>query len=171
VVLHGFFQPLGDWADLHQHTRFLSGWIIGNDRQVGAQGFSLFGNKGLQGRRNRGTFEQMAFSKAENVFEDITYPHRMNSRRGTQAVLVIQPFLIRQAQLRQAITVKRFQSLWEGAHQHRKAQKRAGNFNQRKPFVVVSGDGHGLSLRCRWFVVCSCVNKDNGLFVFQFKFF
>ena len=65
---------------------------------------------GLEIRTDAGLIE------AENVFEDIAHPHRMNSRRGTQAVLIIQPFLIRQAQLRQAIAVKRFQSLGEGAH-------------------------------------------------------
>jgi len=151
VILHGFLQPLGDGANLYQQPEALTPALSllergRSDDKVGAQGFSLFGNKGLQSGWDRRTLEQMALFKAENVFEDIAHPHRMNGRRGSQAVLVVQPFLIRQAQLRQASAVERVQSLGEGAHQHRQAEERAGNLEQGKPFVVVSGDGHGGSV-------------------------
>jgi len=41
------------------------------------------------------------------------------------------------------IRVVRLQPLREHPHQHRHGQERAGNFDQREPFSMVTGDGHG----------------------------
>ncbi len=56
------------------------------------------------------------------------------------------PLLERQPQLAAQVGVARAQPLREGAQQHRHRKKRAGDFQQREPFSVVAGNGHGASL-------------------------
>ena len=73
-------------------------------------------------------------------------PRPMKARSGRRPSWLVLPLFMGHAKVAMQVRVVGNKSLREYPHQHRHGQERAGDFDQRKPFSVVTCGGHGYPL-------------------------
>ena len=83
-------------------------------------------------------------AQVERVAEHPVDPLAVNRRIGSVAVLVLVPLLMHLPQCLGVLGVVSVHPLREALDEHRQAQERSRDLDERQPFGVVLGDGHSL---------------------------
>ena len=83
-------------------------------------------------------------AQVERVAEHPVDPLAVNRRIGSVAVLVLVPLLMHLPQRLGVLGIMSVHPLWETLDEHRQAQERSRDLDERQPFGVVLGDGHRL---------------------------
>ena len=114
-----------------------------HDHLVGTQRLAMLGEVGLERLRDLLPLHQHV-AQVERVAEHPVDPLAVNRRVGSIAVLVLVPLLIDLPQRLGVLGVVGVHPLRETLDEHRQAQERSRDLDERQPFGVVLGDGHSL---------------------------
>ena len=81
-------------------------------------------------------------AQVERVAEHPVNPLAVNRRIGSIAVLVLIPLFMNLSQCLGVLGIMSVHPLRETLDEHRQAQERSRDLDEREPFGVVLGDGH-----------------------------
>ena len=115
---------------------------------VRAQGLPVLGDRRAERLGDVLPLDEHLIRQAERLLEDEVDPLPVDRRVRPFALLVVLPLLEGQLDQPGVIRVVGVEAVREHPLQHRDREERAGDLDQREPFVVVAGGGH-LTLQLR----------------------